>query len=103
MDPATEKAKVLAAQIDDLTNSVKSAEESTGNYRRSVGNYTNGVTQALQSTEAYNGVLGETLNAVQLVGQNVNQLTGLFSGAADGIGKTASASQKFVIGLMIKE
>ena len=57
LDPASEKSKNLALQINKLQTSINEADFSTKNFRGNVGNYSNSIMDALNKTGIFSGQL----------------------------------------------
>ena len=79
LDPASEKSKNLALQINKLQTSINEADFSTKNFRGNVGNYSNSIMDALGKTGIFSGQLSN-------LGGVVNGLMSKIGGGAMGAG-----------------
>jgi len=77
LDPASEKSKNLALQINELQTSINEADFSTKNFRGNVGNYLNSIMDALNKT----GIFSEQLSNL---GGVVNWLMSKIGGGSMG-------------------
>ena len=77
LDPASEKSKNLALQINELQTSINEADFSTKNFRGNVGNYLNSIMDALNKT----GIFSEQLSNL---GGVVNGLMSKIGGGSMG-------------------
>jgi len=63
----TTTGRLLKAEFDRLDKSVRKAEESVGQFNRSVGNYKNAIKDALSNTGLFSGKLGGLINSLKAV------------------------------------
>lgn len=70
------KGKALEKHINNITNELKEAEEQTGRFQRSVGNYENSIKSAL-------GINNSFANSILKMSANGKGLKGVFKGAIE--------------------